>query len=203
MKKALKIFFVLGICINFTACQCVQPVTNYLPANFSEVVKDKVYRGGQPTNAQLENLKEKFQIKTVIKLNFEEEEAKGTNEKYEEEKAKDISVRVVNAQTPPSTKSIKFYQAPDYANIQRAVNELEDKNNWPIYIHCSHGQDRTGLVVALFRVMNTNKEIHMEINDAGDEMKEHGFHSYLFGLSEYWKQFKKLNGKTLPRPTTN
>lgn len=198
MKRALQIFFILGLCINFTACQCVKPVTNYFPANFSEVVKDKVYRGGQPTNAQLENLKEKFKIRTIVKLNFKEEEVKGSNEKDEEEKAKYLGIRVVNAQTLPSTKSIRFYKSPDDKNIKIAVNALEDKNNWPIYVHCSHGQDRTGLVVALFRVMNKNEEIHMEINAAGDEMKEHGFHSYLFGLSEYWKRFKNLDGKTLP-----
>ncbi len=38
----------------------------------------------------------------------------------------------------------------------RAIDEvlefMHDKNNWPLFLHCEHGADRTGLVVALYRV---------------------------------------------------
>ncbi len=51
-----------------------------------------------------------------------------------------------------------------------------------IYVHCRHGQDRTGLVVGLERVFVEG----WDPADAYAEMLSHGFHTYFLGLKEYF-----------------
>jgi protein tyrosine/serine phosphatase len=51
-----------------------------------------------------------------------------------------------------------------------------------IYVHCRHGQDRTGLVVGLERVFIEG----WDPADAYAEMLSYGFHTYFLGLKEYF-----------------
>jgi hypothetical protein len=48
-------------------------------------------------------------------------------------------------------------------------------------VHCSHGQDRTGVTVALYRINSGWTKSNAEI-----EMKNLGFHEELVGLWGYW-----------------
>ncbi|WP_155510414.1 tyrosine-protein phosphatase [Pseudomonas fluorescens] len=48
----------------------------------------------------------------------------------------------------------------------------------PLWVHCSHGKDRTGLVVALYRVAHNN---YCKDN-AYKEMNDYGHNRLLFGL---------------------
>lgn len=50
------------------------------------------------------------------------------------------------------------------------------------FIHCAHGQDRTGLVVADYRVWHDG----WDSEQARDEMLRCGFHRSLFALNYYW-----------------
>lgn len=61
------------------------------------------------------------------------------------------------------------------------------------FVHCKHGQDRTGLVVALYRLNHGwTKE------DAEGEMLRLGFHKQLGGLWRFWLQEKQKLGKQKP-----
>ncbi len=51
-----------------------------------------------------------------------------------------------------------------------------------VYVHCRHGQDRTGLVVGLERVFIEG----WDPADAYAEMLSYGFHTYFLGLKEYF-----------------
>lgn len=52
-------------------------------------------------------------------------------------------------------------------------------------VHCTYGQDRTGLIVALYRLKTGWTRA-----DAEKEMLEHGFHKTLLGLWRTWHQAK-------------
>jgi protein tyrosine/serine phosphatase len=64
----------------------------------------------------------------------------------------------------------------------RAV--LLDPSNKPLFVHCKHGEDRTGLVIGLYRFQDQN----WSAKDAYDEMENLGFHKVLFGLYLYFKK---------------
>ena len=56
----------------------------------------------------------------------------------------------------------------------------------PVYVHCQHGEDRTGLVIAAYRVRQCGwtKEHAME------EARGHGYRWWLnFGLNRTWAAF--------------
>ncbi len=60
-----------------------------------------------------------------------------------------------------------------------------------IYVHCRHGQDRTGLVIGPQRVLVEG----WAPADAYAEMLAHGFHPYFEGLKHY---FGKITGHLPP-----
>jgi protein tyrosine/serine phosphatase len=54
----------------------------------------------------------------------------------------------------------------------------------PIFVHCAHGQDRTGLVIGLERVL-----IEQQAPQAAhDEMVKIGFHTMFIGLESYFER---------------
>lgn len=56
----------------------------------------------------------------------------------------------------------------------------------PVYVHCQHGQDRTGLLVAAYRMANG-----MSYEDAYQEAMVHGYrHLINFGLNDLFEQLK-------------
>lgn len=210
MKRVLYVCLGLSLCAGLGACQSVKPAPAEKPINFSEVVPKEVFRGGQPTNAQLAYLQEQYGIKTIVKLDFDEEEDlddKKGKEKSERVMAKILGMEMVFAPTPPSTKLIgksgkelNPATPPDSKSIQMAVEALKDRSKWPIYVHCIHGRDRTGLVVGLFRVLSEGKKLE----EVRAEMDARGFNTTLgfvhplVGLADYWKAFEATGGKQLP-----
>lgn len=53
-------------------------------------------------------------------------------------------------------------------------------------INCAHGQDRTGLFCAIYRV----EVCHWSCEAAEKEMVDNGFHKSLWALWRTWKQFR-------------
>jgi protein tyrosine/serine phosphatase len=163
-----------------------QPAGNGIP-NF-RVVDAEVYRGGQPTAEGWAYLKSRG-VKTVVKLDLISEGS--------DEAAANLGMTVVDASGPPSSY-LDVYGAPKPERIRLAVSTLQDENLRPVFVHCLHGQDRTGLIVGLFRVLTDHYPKPM----AYKEMRENGFHPALHGLHEIWENF---DGKSLPagRPESN
>ncbi len=66
-------------------------------------------------------------------------------------------------------------------NVDRVVALMADPANQPVYVHCRHGQDRTGIVVAAFRM----KQQGWSLAEAEAEMQA-------FGFNNIWINFKKF-----------
>lgn len=121
-------------------------------ARFDVVAKD-IYRGSQPDADQLQRIVAAHGVTTVIKLNpgFE-----------------------------PSVSGVKVIPHPLNAWITPSAEEIRGilkdiaKAKGPVYIHCTHGEDRTGLIVALYKV----EYLHVSAEDAYRDMAVHGFHPY-------------------------
>ena len=148
------------------------PVTDPDLPEFHEVVKDAIYRGGQPTDAGIVRLAG-LKIKTVLNLRDEDP----MRAHYERRLVESLNIKMI--ETP-----ISSIFGPSDETMTSAQAVLNDPSNYPIYIHCLHGQDRTGLAIGLYRVF-TQKMLPRE---AYSEMVALGFRPYLIGLRYYFEE---------------
>lgn len=153
-------------------------VTVAPPPNFQKV-RDGLYRGGHPDAGQLAYLKS-IGVKTIIDLEVAD---------FIEAWPWDISAEERNA------KGFRFIREPMSAfepavsqrfddRIDEILSILADPSNGPVYVHCKHGQDRTGLVIGLERVLGE----HWAPADAYAEMLAIGFHPAFLGLNHYFEE---------------
>jgi protein tyrosine phosphatase (PTP) superfamily phosphohydrolase (DUF442 family) len=127
-----------------------QPVLGVKTGNFFKV-SDDVYRSEQPDDDQLGELKA-LGIKSVLSL----------RQYHDDDELK--------------TEGIKLYRismnAGDIvdAEIQAAMKILRECEK-PVLVHCWHGSDRTGVVIAAYRVLGQG----WSREDAIDEFENGGF----------------------------
>jgi protein tyrosine/serine phosphatase len=132
--------------------------------NFFRVTKD-LYRSGQPPKEAMKAY-EAFGIKTVINLrnhHTDDDEAKGTG--------------LILVPLATSTTGVT-----EDAFMVKALQAIRDAQK-PVLVHCMHGADRTGLVIAMFRMV----EKGWSREDSIQEMREgrYGFHSVWAHIPKY------------------
>ena len=119
-----------------------------------------LYRSEQPTPLGFQNL-EKLGIRTVINLRAfsnDDDEVRGTALRTERVKILTWNV--------------------DDAQVIEVMRMLRDTGNGPFLIHCKHGADRTGLMSAMYRVL----EQGWTVDDALAELTGGGY-----GYHAMWK----------------
>jgi tyrosine-protein phosphatase SIW14 len=149
-------------------CARAGTVSNTIP-NF-QTVEGAVYRGGTPGASGVEALKQ-MGVKTI--LNLDNNSAESALEKKAAEAA---GIRWI------SVPMSGFWQPKD-ATMNKALTTLADSSLRPIFVHCKHGEDRTGLAVGLYRV----EYEHWQPAQAYEEMKTLGFHPLLVFLNHYFE----------------
>lgn len=135
-------------------------------------VSSELYRSAQPSKKEMK-IVEEMGIKTVLSLrnyNDDKDEAKGTN--------------LILKRVKMSASDIKDR---DIIAAMKVIKESEK----PILIHCLHGSDRTGAVIAMYRIIfeGVSKEKAIE------EMKEkkYGHHGKIFGNIEKYIMKSDIN----------
>ncbi len=123
-----------------------------------------VFRGAQPGKDGYATLKA-MGIKTVIDMRTTE------SEKIQVEAA---GMRAIAVPIEMTCNGLK-------EKVDRVVALMADPANQPVYIHCRHGQDRTGITVAAYRM----KQQGWLLADAEAEMQA-------FGFNDMWVNFKKF-----------
>jgi len=115
--------------------------------NFHKV-SDALYRSAQPTKRGMVWAHD-FGIKTIINL------------RHWHTDTDEIGT------TPLRAFHIVFATMwPETRDVNRFIKIMRDKRNHPCLVHCLHGSDRTGMMVAIYRL-----EIqYWNINHAIDEM---------------------------------
>jgi protein tyrosine/serine phosphatase len=147
--------------------------------NFQIVDADGVYRSGQPKGEADWNYLKNIGITTVIKLN---KYSSDVDEAEEFRMAKERNIKVIPIYMQPEDfpHNLWIGVKPDSKDLMQAVKALEENrgNGKKVLVHCSHGKDRTGLVVAIYSVINKN---YCKCA-AYEEMKQYGTSPILFGL---------------------
>lgn len=157
------------------------PVKPEAPANFLKV-RDGLYRGGHPSTAGIAYLKS-IGVKRIVDLEIADFiEAKPSDIDQELRDAKAAGIEEFRHPMSAFEPAV----SPEFDKDQTAITALlaTATANDPIYVHCKHGQDRTGLVIGLERVFDEE----WTPQAAHDEMVKIGFHTFFAGLEEYFER---------------
>jgi protein tyrosine phosphatase (PTP) superfamily phosphohydrolase (DUF442 family) len=116
-------------------------------SNFHTVLPGRVYRGAQPTAGQIEALAREHGIRTIINLR-----GCGLPEEWYDEETR-ASQRLGLNQEDLSFSALRL---PSAGELRRLV-EVLDGAEYPVYLHCRRGADRTGMAAAMVLLLQTDK----------------------------------------------
>jgi len=146
-------------------------------------VDDGLYRGAQPTAEGMRSL-ERMGVRTVINLRVahsDRDELRGTRLDYEH-----ISFKPWH---------------PEDEDVEAFLRIATDPARRPVFVHCAHGADRTGMMVAIYRMVVQGwsaGEVIAEMTEGG-----FGFHPIWSSLLEYLRSFDAARWRRvlgLPEP---
>ena len=106
--------------------------------NFTRV-SDVLYRGGQPTEAGLQELI-RLRIKTVVNLRDNDDRARA-----EGDAAVAAGLRYFNL-------PLSHFHKPNNKRVAEILSIINAPENQPVLVHCKRGADRTGTIVAIYRI---------------------------------------------------
>jgi protein tyrosine/serine phosphatase len=153
--------------------------------NFGQVT-EFFYRGAQPKGEEYQKLAA-LGIKTIIDLRNDPKE-------YARELCESAGMKYINL--PLSDKALPSSDTP--AKFLELVNNRE---NWPVYVHCAGGRHRTGAMAAVFRMAVQG----WDVNRAYQEMKDYDFYTR-WGhkpIKEFvFDYYRKLSVSRLINPAT-
>jgi tyrosine-protein phosphatase SIW14 len=143
------------------------------PFSVFSVVDNEVWRGPRPQAENFDAIKNQF--KTVLSLEGPDEDAKEIVEL--------APITVIS-------RPISLVEIYATGISQVVLNEtvlLIQSVEKPILVHCQHGEDRTGLIIAAYRV-RVNGWMK---GKAMAEALHFGYRDWLnFGLNRTWKNFE-------------
>lgn len=109
-----------------------------------------IYRGGQPESCgELEHLKS-IGVKSILKLN----DAGRTIDASEKQQAAALGLTVKSFAFDASS----IGDTSTCADVAEALAFLRDESNWPVYVHCTMGKDRTGYIVGMFEKLDLGRD---------------------------------------------
>jgi protein tyrosine/serine phosphatase len=132
-------------------------------------VDEHVYRGGQPSEAGFNSLA-KLGIKAVIDLR-----GAGDRAMAEEKQVEALGMKYYSIPLPGLS-------APSNTEISTVLALIDDSRNWPVYVHCMRGKDRTGTVIACYRIRHDrwpNARAMKEAQEHGLSRVERGMRSFV------------------------
>jgi tyrosine-protein phosphatase SIW14 len=138
--------------------------------NFSQV-DEHIYRGAAPSEAGLKDLRA---LHVSVDLDLREPGEAGDVERAEAVKLGmkyiDIPMRPLSAPTPGEVKQA--------LEVLLAADAGPDR----VFVHCRRGRDRTGTVIACYRIQHdgwTNRRALEEARKHGISIVERGMRSYI------------------------
>jgi tyrosine-protein phosphatase SIW14 len=140
--------------------------------NFQKV-DDHVYRGAQPTEQGFKNLAQ-LGVKTIVDLR-ESGSRTGVEEKMVRAAGMEyVSVPMYGMETPSNEKVVKVLAL------------LEDTSTGPVFVHCKRGADRTGAVIACYRMEHDRWKNDQALTEA----KSLGMSFFERAIQRYVREFK-------------
>lgn len=192
MKKRLKRFVaVAGACLCLASVGIAQSEPKYeeLP-NFHQV-NEQLYRGAQPKRGGIQRLA-RLGVKTIVNLRPGDKRSQ-----TEEQEARALGLRYFNVpieKTTPvealkSLADLRYLRLPAQrlgrptdAQVERVLSIINAPENQPVFVHCKRGADRTGAIIAIYRIDHdgwTSEKAKAESNRYGMRWWERGKKNYI------------------------
>jgi protein tyrosine phosphatase (PTP) superfamily phosphohydrolase (DUF442 family) len=122
------------------------------------LVTDRLYRSAQPTKEGFSNLAKDLGIKTIISL----------REFHSDEKLA-LNAGLVLQRVPINSWNIGDDKGEKLVRAIRLIRAAETSGR--VLVHCQHGSDRTGAIIALYKMLYLGQDREEAIK----EMMEGGF----------------------------
>lgn len=174
--KIQSLGIVLGLMLGLSACSTHQTPIAHQP-HWASVIKkdanlyrvdDKLYRSEQLIADDVSDIHDQ-NIKTIINLRYFDRD---------DDRAIFDGQRVNLVNEPLLTWQVR---SADIARVLYAIERGQDKG--AVLVHCYHGADRTGIIIAMYRIIYQN----WTIQDARQEMQQGDF-----GYHSVWKNLERL-----------
>ncbi len=139
--------------------------------NFGQV-DDRIYRGAQPDTIAIENLK-KLGVRSLVDLRM-------PGEGVAREAAAARSAGLVHTNI-----ALRGFSRPTPAQINAALACLTNLPA-PIFVHCEHGCDRTGTLIACYRIAHDQWRETRALHEAevyGISRLEKGMRQYIIDFA--------------------
>jgi tyrosine-protein phosphatase SIW14 len=135
-------------------------------------LNEELYRGAQPRAGGLRRLAE-LGVVTVLNL-------RGSNARtrMDEAEAKSLGLKYFNVPLP-------VWGRPSDSSIRRVMEIIAAAENRPVFVHCKDGVDRTGMIVALYRMSHDGWLPDV----ATAEAMHNGMRSYQYWMRDYIHDF--------------
>lgn len=147
--------------------------------NFHQV-NPQLYRGAQPKAGGISKLAA-LGIKTIVNLRREDDRTRA-----EAAAAQASGLRYFNIPMPGTSK-------PTDEQISRVLAIINSPANQPVFVHCKRGADRSGTVIACYRILKDG----WTASQAKKEAEHYGMYWTEFGMKDYIEDFYKRQQKRI------
>ncbi|HEY3246364.1 MAG TPA: tyrosine-protein phosphatase [Phycisphaerae bacterium] len=148
------------------------------PTSWSVVDEGVLLRSGQPNLEDLQTIRAETGLRTIVRLRTLHVDDQQTRTFARNNGINLVDIPIDRGDTP----------SPD--DVQRFLQLFNDPANLPVLVHCAHGTERTGVMVALYRIYHER----WSPEQAFREMKSNGFDAL---MNPKMKQYVRA----LPEPS--
>jgi tyrosine-protein phosphatase SIW14 len=120
--------------------------------NFGEI-NDHIYRGAAPSPVALQELRA-LGVKVILDLRVA-----GEGSQAESVAVRKLGMKYINV-------PLSAWSAPTRAQIEHIFPLLFHSDTEPVFIHCRRGKDRTGTILACYRIQHDNWNSRRALEEA-------------------------------------
>ena len=145
-------------------------------ANFGKI-NDRLYRGAQPDAIAITNLK-RLGIKTIINLRMPDDA-----ERAEKIEADASGITYTNM-------TMKSLGRPTDERVKEVLSLIETLPS-PVFVHCKYGCDRTGTIIACYRIEHDKWSSVTALREA----QQYGQSRFVRGMKRFVVDFDRLRSE--------
>ena len=160
------LFLAIALLLNGVVAAQDKISSKELP-NFHQV-NNQLYRGAQPGTGGIKKLAQ-LGIKTIINLRDNDDHARA-----EEAEARSLGLAYLNVPLPD-------FNRPADKTIDQILLLITAPENQPVFVHCRRGADRTGIVIAIYRIEHDG----WDSEKAKAEAKQYGMGFWQVQMKDY------------------